>query len=113
MGGISQAARGEGPRSRTADAPVKMMKDPICGTFVVPGKALSVTADGATVWFCSDEHVTFSTDAEAAAPLVPKVGDRVRVWPAHVDPTLAYHARLHLADGDAIVDAWEIDLRGW
>jgi D-serine deaminase-like pyridoxal phosphate-dependent protein len=69
--------------------------------------------DGAKVWFCSDEHVTFSTDAEAAAPLVPKVGDRVRVWPAHVDPTLAYHARLHLADGDAIVDAWEIDLRGW
>ena len=55
MGGISQAARGEGPRGRTADAPVKMMKDPICGTFVVPGKALSATADGATVWFCSEQ----------------------------------------------------------
>jgi YHS domain-containing protein len=54
MGGISQAARGESPRGRTADVPVKMMKDPICGTFVVPGKALRATADGATVWFCSE-----------------------------------------------------------
>lgn len=69
--------------------------------------------DGAKVWFCSDEHVTFSTDAESAKPLAPKVGDRVRVWPAHVDPTLAYHARLHLAEGESIVDFWEIDLRGW
>lgn len=69
--------------------------------------------DGAKVWFCSDEHVTFAPDAESASPLVPKVGDRVRVWPAHVDPTLAYHERLHLLEGDEIVDVWPIDLRGW
>lgn len=69
--------------------------------------------DGAKVWFCSDEHVTFSTDAEAREPLSVKVGDRVRVWPAHIDPTLAYHERLHLVDGEAIVDVWAIDLRGW
>lgn len=69
--------------------------------------------DGAKVWFCSDEHVTFSRDGEAAVPLSASVGDRVRVWPAHVDPTLAYHERLHLAEGETIVDAWEIDLRGW
>jgi len=69
--------------------------------------------DGAKVWFCSDEHVTFSRDGDAATPLSTRVGERVRVWPAHIDPTLAYHARLHLADGDEIVDAWEIDLRGW
>jgi len=54
MGGISQAARGGVPRSGPADPPVKMARDPICGTFVVPGKALSATADGATVWFCSE-----------------------------------------------------------
>ena len=31
-----------------------MTKDPVCGTFVVPGKALSLTAGGATQWFCSE-----------------------------------------------------------
>jgi uncharacterized protein len=54
MGGLSQAARGDAPRGRPAATPVKMMKDPVCGTFVVPGKALSVTSGGATVWFCSE-----------------------------------------------------------
>ena len=43
------------------------------------------TIDGADVMFCSDEHVTF-------VPSTPvRVGDRVLVWPAHVDPTVAYH----------------------
>jgi D-threonine aldolase len=70
------------------------------------------TVDGATVWFCSDEHVTFSPDP-ASAPL-PAVGDRVSVRPAHVDPTIAYHEHLHLADGDGtVVDSWAVDLRGW
>lgn len=55
MGGLSQAARGDAPRARGAGTPVKMMKDPVCGTFVVPGKALSATSDGATVWFCSEQ----------------------------------------------------------
>ncbi len=55
MGGITQAARSEAPRARATDTPVKMTKDPVCGTFVVPGKALSATADGSTVWFCSEQ----------------------------------------------------------
>lgn len=63
--------------------------------------------DGARVWFCSDEHVTF-------APSSPvRVGDRVRVWPAHIDPTVAYHERMHLVEGDDVVEVWEVDLRGW
>ncbi|MSO79203.1 MAG: metal-activated pyridoxal enzyme [Acidimicrobiia bacterium] len=66
--------------------------------------------DGATVWFCSDEHTTFSTDD--AAPL-PDVGTRVQVWPAHVDPTVAYHERMHVVEGGAVVDTWAVDLRGW
>jgi len=69
--------------------------------------------EGAKVWFCSDEHVTFAPDAASEQPLQAKVGDRVRVWPAHIDPTLAYHDRLHLAEGESIVDTWPIDLRGW
>ena len=46
-----------------------------------------------------------------------RVGDRVLVWPAHVDPTVAYHERMHLADGpdlDAdVIEHWPVDLRGW
>ncbi len=67
--------------------------------------------DGASVWFCSDEHVTFAGDP------APHVGDRVILWPAHIDPTIAYHEVLHVADGpglDAeIIDTWPVDLRGW
>jgi len=51
----------------------------------------------------SDEHVTF-------VPAQPvRTGDRIRVVPAHVDPTVAYHERLHVSNGDV----WEVDLRGW
>jgi D-serine deaminase-like pyridoxal phosphate-dependent protein len=63
--------------------------------------------DGAAVWFCSDEHVTFAPES----PL--RVGERVRVWPAHVDPTVAYHERMHLVRGEQILETWEVDLRGW
>jgi D-serine deaminase-like pyridoxal phosphate-dependent protein len=63
--------------------------------------------DGAKVMFCSDEHVTFARD-----PL-PRVGDRVRVLPAHVDPTMAYHEAVHLVADDTVVERWPIDLRGW
>ncbi|MDQ6785072.1 MAG: alanine racemase [Actinomycetota bacterium] len=64
--------------------------------------------DGGQVLFCSDEHVTFVPGSAAAS-----VGDRVRVLPAHVDPTVAYHERLHVVDGDEVVDTWAVDLRGW
>lgn len=65
---------------------------------------------GHDVWFCSDEHVTAApADGQAA----PAVGDRVRVWPAHVDPTVAYHDRLHVVQGDEVVEVWDVDLRGW
>lgn len=61
--------------------------------------------DGSTVWFCSDEHTTFSPPGN--------VGDRVWLIPAHVDPTMAYHERLYPYSGDEVVDCWPIDLRGW
>jgi D-serine deaminase-like pyridoxal phosphate-dependent protein len=68
------------------------------------------TIDGARVWFCSDEHVTFAPD-EGPQSLTP--GDRIRVVPAHVDPTMALHERAHVVRGDDVVDTWAIDLRGW
>ncbi|MEV1295470.1 alanine racemase [Pseudonocardia sp. NPDC049635] len=66
---------------------------------------------GGQVWFVADEHLTFATD-----PL-PRPGDRVRVVPAHVDPTVALHERMYLVDGDGpdaeVLDTWPVDLRGW
>ncbi len=56
-----------------------------------------------TVWFCSDEHLTFAP----SAPL--SVGDRVRVIPAHVDPTMAMHEAAWLFRGDEVIDRWPID----
>jgi YHS domain-containing protein len=53
IGGTADGAR-SGPRRRTAEPPVKMARDPVCGTFVVPGKALSATSGGTTEWFCSE-----------------------------------------------------------
>jgi D-serine deaminase-like pyridoxal phosphate-dependent protein len=67
------------------------------------------SVDSGTVLFCSDEHVTIRPEEGQG----PHVGDRIRIWPAHVDPTIALHERMHIADGDDIVETWEVDLRGW
>jgi len=67
------------------------------------------TIPGAAVWFCSDEHTTFAPDAGT----VVQVGDRVRVLPAHIDPTVAMHEAMYLVDGDEVLDRWAVDLRGW
>ena len=76
------------------------------------------TIAGHRVWFCSDEHVTFSAETDATRV---RPGARVLVTPAHVDPTMALHERVHVVDGDGrgidpeceIIDTWGIDLRGW
>lgn len=73
--------------------------------------------DGARVWFCSDEHLTFAPEH---GPL-PAVGAKVAVWPAHIDPTVAYHEQLWVARPSAdepleeasVLDRWPVDLRGW
>ena len=64
---------------------------------------------GWSVLFCSDEHATFCpTEGE-----LPPVGTRLRMSPAHVDPTVAYHERMYVLRGDRVVDTWPVDLRGW
>jgi D-serine deaminase-like pyridoxal phosphate-dependent protein len=66
--------------------------------------------DGVDVWYHADEHTVFSMrDGE---PL-PSVGDRVTVWPAHVDPTVSQHEQLWVHQAGTVVDCWPIDLRGW
>jgi D-serine deaminase-like pyridoxal phosphate-dependent protein len=62
---------------------------------------------GHQVWFVSDEHITFGPAADV------KTRDRVRVIPAHIDPTVAYHERAYIIRDHEVIDTWEIDLRGW
>jgi len=65
------------------------------------------SVEGSEVWFCSDEHLTM-------APEMPmRAGERIRVLPAHIDPTVAYHDHLHIVDGDDVIERWEVDLHGW
>jgi len=67
--------------------------------------------DAADVLIVSDEHITFVS--HGGGPGV-RVGDRVHVRPAHVDPTVAYHEAMHVVDADGtVVDTWPVDLRGW
>ncbi len=68
------------------------------------------TVDGYSVWFCSDEHTTIAPNEGTPKP---KVGDRIRVTPAHVDPTMAMHSRAYVIDNNTVIDEWAIDLRGW
>jgi D-serine deaminase-like pyridoxal phosphate-dependent protein len=65
------------------------------------------TIEGSEVWFCSDEHITFAP----GRPVL--VGDRIRVLPAHVDPTVAKHEMMYLIEGDEVLEGWPVDLRGW
>ena len=69
--------------------------------------------DHGDVFFCSDEHITLVPDEISEW----SVGDRVRLWPSHVDPTVARHEQFWLIDSqepDApILDRWPIDLRHW
>ncbi len=70
------------------------------------------TVPGHRTFFCSDEHLTFLPAEDGGA--LPKVGDRIRALPAHVDPTVAYHEVVHVIDEhDEVIDQWPIDLRGW
>jgi D-threonine aldolase len=55
----------------------------------------------------SDEHITFFPDK----PI--RVGDRIRVFPAHIDPTVAYHERMHVVRNVTVLTSWDVDLRGW
>lgn len=67
------------------------------------------TIPNATVFFCSDEHITFVPDE--GHPV--RVGDKVRAVPAHIDPTISRHERLYVVDGEDVLDVWPVDLAYW
>jgi YHS domain-containing protein len=65
LGGIVEGASGGGPRGRSRggsharnQAPergVSMVRDPVCGTFVLPGSSVALTDGRTRVYFCSDD----------------------------------------------------------
>ncbi len=61
------------------------------------------------VMFCSDEHTTMRCDD----PSRWSIGDRTRLYPAHLDPTVAKHERMWLVEGDEVIDELAVDLRHW
>ena len=52
--GIMEGA-GYEPRSGGRAPSVPLARDPVCGVFVVPGKALTVQRGGTTQYFCSEK----------------------------------------------------------
>jgi hypothetical protein len=53
-GASASASQGGARRSGAATA-VKMSQCPVCGTYVVPGKAISIVTDGAPVYFDTEK----------------------------------------------------------
>lgn len=54
MTGIAEGLQGQSPRgSRVPQRGVQMVRDPVCGTFVVPERAVSIADGRGRVYFCS------------------------------------------------------------
>ena len=66
-------------------------------------------ASGASVLFLSDEHATISIPASADI----HVGDRIQLWPSHIDPTINLHDAFYVVEGELVVDVWPIVARGY
>ncbi|MGH9347186.1 MAG: hypothetical protein ACRD26_07950 [Vicinamibacterales bacterium] len=50
--GIIEGVSGERRQVRPGG---RLQRDPVCGTYVSPGSALSLTAGGTTQYFCSEK----------------------------------------------------------
>jgi YHS domain-containing protein len=58
LGGIVSGAISAGPVTRSGESAVptavKMERDPVCGTYVVPSKAITLAKGRETLYFCSE-----------------------------------------------------------
>jgi D-serine deaminase-like pyridoxal phosphate-dependent protein len=65
--------------------------------------------EGASVLFLSDEHATIILLPESAI----RVGDRIELWPSHIDPTINLHDVIFAVDGEEVVEVWPVAARGY
>lgn len=65
--------------------------------------------EGASVLFLSDEHATITLPPESTI----RPGDRIALWPSHIDPTINLHDVLYAVEGDEVVEMWPIAARGY
>jgi D-serine deaminase-like pyridoxal phosphate-dependent protein len=64
---------------------------------------------GASVVFLADEHASISIPA--GTEIAP--GDRIELWPSHVDPTINLHDALYAVKGETVIDVWPVSARGY
>jgi len=65
--------------------------------------------EGASVLFLSDEHATITLPSESAV----RPGDRIELWPSHIDPTINLHDVLYAVNEDGSVEVWPVSARGY
>ena len=111
LGAAVPTSRCASPRDRRARSAGYAVAD--CGLKALGMDHGNPTVEGGDVWFCSDEHVTFSpgrcgaADGRRPRPRLPRARRPDRRVPRALPP----RRRL---DADAeIIDTWPIDLRGW
>jgi D-serine deaminase-like pyridoxal phosphate-dependent protein len=68
-----------------------------------------IEVDGASVLFLSDEHCTITLPPESAI----RPGDRIKLLPPHIDPTINMHDVLYAVEGDDVVGIWPVAARGY
>ena len=52
--GVVEGITGRPPQTRIPQRGVQMVRDPVCGTFVVPERAITIGEGRARVFFCSE-----------------------------------------------------------
>ncbi|MFO0669800.1 MAG: DSD1 family PLP-dependent enzyme [Polyangiaceae bacterium] len=68
------------------------------------------TFGGWSVRAVNDEHMILDRTSARATPLV--LGDKVRLVPSHVDPTVNMYDAYVVVDGERVIDVWPIEARG-
>ena len=73
IGGVMEGLSGREPRSQSGNVPargVHMVRDPICGTYVIPDRAVALSDGSGRVFFCSAN----CRDKYRARPSAPSTG---------------------------------------
>ncbi len=73
------------------------------------GNPLVKGIEGARVLFLSDEHATIMLPPDCPIAM----GDRIELWPSHIDPTINLHDVIYAVEGDEVTDVWPIAARGY